>query len=199
MELATRKRIGATDRWSPWNSSNAWRLNEPAVHTGAIVLNGKEYDVPVVEIGSGAQRRFRITAAGKTVMAAGELNGNELYADIDGYRQRVEVVPHDGMFTLFSQSGAMQFALAQPDFGEDDGQSATGVFTAPMHGVVVKLLAEAGTVVEKGQPLLIMEAMKMEHTIRAPREGTVTEFYFQAGEQVGGGEELLDFVPSENG
>jgi 3-methylcrotonyl-CoA carboxylase alpha subunit len=199
MELATRKRIGATDRWSPWNSSNAWRLNEPAVHTGAIVLNGKEYDVPVVEIGSGAQRRFRITAAGKTVMAAGELNGNELYADIDGYRQRVEVVPHDGMFTLFSQRGAMQFTLAQPDYGEDDGQSTAGAFTAPMHGVVVKLLAEAGTVVEKDQPLLIMEAMKMEHTICAPQEGTVTEFYFQAGEQVGGGEELLDFVPSENG
>jgi len=156
-------------------------------------LNGNEYDVPVVEIGSGEQRRFRITAGGKSVMATGELDGNELYADIDGYRQRVVVVPHDGMFTLFSQSGAMQFALAQPDFGEDDGQSAAGAFTAPMHGVVVKLLVEAGTAVEKDQPLLIMEAMKMEHTICAPLDGTVTEYYFQAGEQVSGGEELLKF------
>ena len=126
-------------------------------------------------------------------MAAGELDGNELYADIDGYRQRVVVVAHDDMFTLFSQNGAMQFALAQPDFGEDDGHSAAGAFTAPMHGVVVKLLAEAGTAVEKDQPLLIMEAMKMEHTICAPLDGTVTEFYFQAGEQVSGGEELLKF------
>jgi 3-methylcrotonyl-CoA carboxylase alpha subunit len=193
MEAATRKRAGGTEPWSPWNSSSAWRLNQAAVHTGAIVLNGNEYDVPVVEIGTGEQRRFRITAGEKSVMAAGELDGNELYADIDGYRQRVVVVPHDGMFTLFSQSGAMQFALAQPDFGEDDGQSAAGVFTAPMHGVVVKLLAEPGAIVEKDQPLLIMEAMKMEHTICAPSDGTVTEFYFQAGEQVSGGEELLNF------
>ena len=78
-------------------------MNEPAIHTGAIILNGNEYDVPVVEIGSGEQRRFRITAGGKSVMAAGELDGNELYADIDGYRQRVVVVAHDDMFTLFSQ------------------------------------------------------------------------------------------------
>jgi 3-methylcrotonyl-CoA carboxylase alpha subunit len=198
MEAATRKRAGGAEPWSPWNSSSAWRLNQPAIHTGAIVLNGNEYDVPVVEIGSGEQRRFRITAGGKSVMAAGELNGNELYADIDGYRQRVVVVPHDGMFTLFSHSGAMQFALAQPDFGEDDGQSAAGAFAAPMHGVVVKLLAEAGAAVEKDQPLLIMEAMKMEHTICAPLDGTVTEFYFQAGEQVSGGEELLNFVTSED-
>ena len=196
MEQATRKRVGRNDPWSPWNSSSAWRLNEPAMHTGAIVLNGTEYDVPVVEIGSGEQRRFRITACGKTVMAAGELDGTELYADIDGYRQKVVVVPHDGMFTLFGQHGAMQFAIAQPDLGEADSGSAVDAFTAPMHGVIVKLLVEPGVEVEIDQPLLIMEAMKMEHTICAPLAGTVQAFYFQAGDQVSGGDGLLDFVPS---
>ena len=62
-----------------------------------------------------------------------------------------------------------------------------------MHGVVVKVLVEANSFVKQGQPLLIMEAMKMEHTICAPRDGRVREFYFQAGDQVGGGEELLEF------
>jgi 3-methylcrotonyl-CoA carboxylase alpha subunit len=199
MEAATRDRAGGADAGSPWNSSNAWRLNQAAVHNGAIVLNGTAYDVPVTEAGSGGQRRFRITAGGKTVMAAGELNGGELHADIDGYRQRVTVVPHDGIFTLFSQRGAMQFALAQADFGEDDGQSQAGVFTAPMHGVVVKLLAEAVTPVEEGQPLLIMEAMKMEHTICAPSGGMVKEYFFQPGDQVGGGEELLSFEAAGDG
>ncbi len=65
-----------------------------------------------------------------------------------------------------------------------------------MHGVIVKLLVATGTEVKQDQPLLIMEAMKMEHTIRAPAEGIVREFYFQPGEQVSGGEALLDFVPS---
>lgn len=197
MEQATRARAGETDPYSPWNSSNAWRLNEAATHTGAIVLNGKEYDVPVVEIGRGEQRRFRITATGKSVMASGHLDGNELYADIDGYRQRFVVVPNgepdNEVFTLFSQNGSMQFSLAQPDYGEDDNDAATGAFAAPMNGVVVKLLAEPGETVEKGQPLIIMEAMKMEHTMCAPRDGSVTEYYFHEGDQVSGGVELLKF------
>ena len=193
MEAVTRSRAGRGDPWSPWNSSNAWRLNEPSIHTGFIVLNGTEYSVPVQEIGCGKQRRFRITVGDKSVLATGELNGNTLYADIDGYRQRVEVVPHDGMYTLFGQNGAMQFALAQPDVGQDDGHAAADVFSAPMHGVVVKLLVEAGSAVSKGQPLIIMEAMKMEHSICAPTDGMVREFYFQAGDQVSGGEELLNF------
>jgi 3-methylcrotonyl-CoA carboxylase alpha subunit len=195
MEQETRNRAGGCDPWSPWNSSAAWRLNQPAVHTGAIVLNGVEHDVPVVEIGSGARRRFRITAGGHSVMAAGKLEGKELFADIDGYRQRVVVVPHDGQFTLFSQRGAIQFAMAEPDYGEDETDLAA-MFTAPMHGVIVKLLAGQGAVVEKGQPLLIMEAMKMEHTICAPADGKLAEFYFQAGDQVSGGEELLCFEPA---
>jgi 3-methylcrotonyl-CoA carboxylase alpha subunit len=199
MEQATRARSGGTDPWSPWNASNAWRLNEPAVHGGAIVLNGVAYDVPVVEIGSGERRRFRITACGKSVLAAGELKGNELYADIDGHRQRVTVVPHDGQFTLFSQRGAMQFALAQPDYGEDSAQPAADAFLAPMPGVIVKLLVEPGVTVEQGQPLLILEAMKMEHRVCAPFGGVVKAFYYEAGEQVAGGDELLEFLPAADG
>jgi 3-methylcrotonyl-CoA carboxylase alpha subunit len=187
-----------SDASSPWNASNAWRLNQLAKHTGAIVLNGTAYDVPVVESGSGGQRRFRITVCGKSVMAAGELEGNSLYADIDGYRQRVTVVSHDGKYTLFSQSGSLQFMLEQPDLGEEDAGASDGVFTAPMHGVIVKLLVESGASVEKGAPLMIMEAMKMEHTICAPVEGVVQAFYFAEGEQVSGGEVLLDFERIEN-
>jgi len=199
MEQATRARAGDADPGSPWNTSNAWRLNQPAVHTGAIVLNGVAHDVPVVEIGSGQRRRFRITVGDKSVMAAGRLEGNELYADIDGYRQRVVVVPQDGRFTLFSQRGSMQFALAQPDYGEDEADVTTGAFTAPMPGVIVKLLVAAGESVKRDQPLLIMEAMKMEHRICAPVAGTVDQFCFAAGESVSGGEELLLFSPAPAG
>jgi len=63
-----------------------------------------------------------------------------------------------------------------------------------MNGVIVKLLVEPGTEVKKDQPVIIMEAMKMEHTLCAPADGLVSEFYFQAGDQVDGGSLLLDFV-----
>lgn len=198
MERNARGRTAASDPSSPWNASTAWRLNQPAKHTGAIVLNGKSYDAPVVETGNGRQRRFRITVCGQSVMASGELDGYNLYADIDGYRHRVTVVPHDGKYTLFSQHGAMQFVLAQPDLGGEESDVDTAVFTAPMHGVIVKLLVESGAAVEKGAPLMIMEAMKMEHTICAPDAGIVQGFYFQAGEQVSGGDVLLNFEQAEN-
>ena len=58
---------------------------------------------------------------------------------------------------------------------------------------IVALLAEVGQAVEIDQPLLVMEAMKMEHTIRSTSAGQVTEFYFQPGELVDGDAELLNF------
>ena len=126
-------------------------------------------------------------------MATGELEGNELYSDIDGYRRRVTVVPHDGQFTLFTEGSAMQFSLAQPGMGEDDESSDLDGFLAPMNGLVVKLLAEPGAVVKKDEPVIIMEAMKMEHTLCAPADGKVVEYYFQVGDRVDGGVVLLDF------
>ena len=79
---------------------------------------------------------------------------------------------------------------------KDEG-SAADAFTAPMNGVIVDLLVETGVEVKKGQPVIIMEAMKMEQTLFAPADGRVTEFYFKAGEQVKGGEELVKFIHVE--
>ena len=63
-----------------------------------------------------------------------------------------------------------------------------------MPGRVVAWLANAGATVDKGTPLLVLEAMKMEHTLTAPRSGRVVEYYFQPGEQVQEGADLLDFA-----
>ena len=71
-----------------------------------------------------------------------------------------------------------------------------GGLLAPMPGKVIALIAEAGATVEKGAPLLILEAMKMEHTITAPAAGTVKGFHFAVGDQVGDGMELVDFEPT---
>jgi 3-methylcrotonyl-CoA carboxylase alpha subunit len=197
MEQAARSRAHGNDPWSPWNSGNAWRLNEPAVHSGGIILNGQDYEVPVEEIGTERQRRFRITVGDKSVVASGELVGNELFSDIDGHRRRLMVVPDGKQFTLFTETGALTFSMRQPDYGEADAGAGQGAFSAPMTGIVVKTLAEPGTAVAKDQPLIIMEAMKMEHTLCAPADGTVDEFYFKSGDQVEGGASLLSFIPKK--
>ena len=68
---------------------------------------------------------------------------------------------------------------------------------APMQGMVVKFSVKKGESVWKGRPLLIMEAMKMEHTIKAQVEGKVLQFHFAPGALVEGGASLLDFETSE--
>jgi 3-methylcrotonyl-CoA carboxylase alpha subunit len=62
-----------------------------------------------------------------------------------------------------------------------------------MPGKVVAYLAQPGQAVKRGQPLAVMEAMKMEHTLAAPADGTVKALRFAAGEQVAEGDALLDF------
>ena len=63
-----------------------------------------------------------------------------------------------------------------------------------MPGKVIAFLAKAGDAVKQGQPLAVMEAMKMEHTIAAPRDGTVAELLYRVGDQVDEGGELLRLV-----
>lgn len=200
-----------TDPSSPWNAVNGWRLNEPAIHKGSIILNGNSYHVPVEEIGSGEGRRFRIMVGDKSVLASGHLDGNELYADIDGHRQRVIVVCNSDMdgsdqgnsYSIFlgssptTRAGAIEFQLATPDYGDDQDLEESGGFIAPMNGTLVDVLVASGDRVTKGQTLVIMEAMKMEHSIQAPDDGVVTEVYYSAGDMVDGGKELLVFEAGE--
>lgn len=79
------------------------------------------------------------------------------------------------------------------DLKRHEAGGAQGGLTAPMSGKVIALLAQPGATVEKGAPLLILEAMKMEHTITAPASVTVMGFRFGVGDQVSDGAELLDF------
>ena len=78
-----------------------------------------------------------------------------------------------------------------------EGEEVEGGLRAPMPGKVIALSAQPGKLVEKGAPLLVLEAMKMEHTISAPRKGSVKAFHFAPGDQVTDGAELLDFEGAE--
>ena len=93
--------------------------------------------------------------------------------------------------TVFAPAGTL--VLQEVDALAHAGENAApgGRLTAPMPGKLVALLAQRGDVVKAGQPLALMEAMKMEHTIAAPRDGTVAELLYAVGDQVAEGAELL--------
>ena len=109
----------------------------------------------------------------------------------------IKAVSDENGFNLFTPKGVFHCAETPPNLGLDQDQDSSGNLTAPMNGTVVTLLVEVGAAVAKGETLLVMEAMKMEHTIAAPKDGKVSEFFYQPGELVDGGAELLAFEIAE--
>jgi 3-methylcrotonyl-CoA carboxylase alpha subunit len=91
---------------------------------------------------------------------------------------------------VFLDGERWTLALGDP-LANLDVDAASGSLAAPMPGRIVKLMVQAGAKVTKGQALLILEAMKMEHTIVAPADGTVTAVHWGAGDQVLEGAELI--------
>jgi propionyl-CoA carboxylase alpha chain len=89
-----------------------------------------------------------------------------------------------------SPLGASSFAVV-PRFADPLHLVAAGSLVAPMPGAVVRVLVETGANVSKGDPLVVLEAMKMEHTVASPADGTVSEIRVQAGQQVDAGSVLV--------
>ncbi|MGK2913659.1 MAG: acetyl/propionyl/methylcrotonyl-CoA carboxylase subunit alpha, partial [Porticoccaceae bacterium] len=206
-QLACVQRGQSSDPWSPWHAVNGWRCNEARVQTLRLRLDGEEHAVEVEEKTTAAGGRHYVftTAAGSAVVAGAldqphdqSRDQGELTAVIDGHRLRATVVAHDGHYSLFTDAGAAQFAVIKPDTGDADGDHADAGLTAPMTGTIVAHAVAAGALVEKGAAMIIMEAMKMEHTIRAPANGTVVEFFCQPGDLVNGGAELLRFEAADS-
>ena len=92
---------------------------------------------------------------------------------------------------VFTADGAAQIVSIDLLAHAGEGAAEGGRLTAPMPGKVVSFAVKAGDAVRKGQPLAVMEAMKMEHTIAAPADGTVAELLYAPGDQVAEGAELL--------
>ena len=191
-------RNASGDVTSPWSEPSGWRLNEPYLHRFELSVHEQAYHVSVEQLGKRGDTRYRISCNGKTIQAQGNLSGNELSANLDGYLLRASVAEHDGSFSLYTADSAISFRLVEPDLGDIDEGSGQGGLTAPMNGTMVTLLVEPGAEVKADDPLLVMEAMKMEHTIRAPQDGLVRAFYYQPGDLVDGGAELLEFEVSES-
>jgi 3-methylcrotonyl-CoA carboxylase alpha subunit len=106
---------------------------------------------------------------------------------------RGTVVRDGEMFHVFHAGEHFALTYNDPLAHAGEAESEGGRLTAPMPGKIVAVLVDKGKAVEKGAPLLIMEAMKMEHTIAAPANGVVEELLYAVGDQVAEGAQLLAF------
>ncbi|MGH6638068.1 MAG: acetyl-CoA carboxylase biotin carboxyl carrier protein subunit, partial [Polaromonas sp.] len=108
-----------------------------------------------------------------------------------GQRLTAAVYPQGELDHVFTARGATQITAIDLLAHAGETHAEGGRLTAPMPGKVVSFAVKAGDLVQKGQPLAVMEAMKMEHTIAAPADGVVQELLYAPGDQVAEGSELL--------
>jgi len=178
------------DPFSPWHARDGWRMNLSSARTISFRDGETLVDAHVRYQGD----HWQIGLLGETTQARGrKLDGDRFAVELDDRRLIASVVGVDGKRTVFLNGSTYSLLRDDPLHRVDAGDSHGGGLTAPMPGKVVALLAQPGQKVEKGTPLLILEAMKMEHTITAPATGTVKAFCYAAGEQVGDGAALVEF------
>lgn len=186
---------------SPWHLSSGWRMNQADRQRLALTIGDAEYAFCTYPQTNDQGTVYRIAQEDKDWEARGELLTSGEYtwtlrAEINGHRQSVQLYRHGDQYSMHIPGDVLHFALVQPDAGNEDN-SGDASLAAPMNGVIVNLAVSAGSTVSKGDTLLVMEAMKMEHAVKAPRNGTVTAFHFAAGDLVDGGAQLLDFEPED--
>jgi 3-methylcrotonyl-CoA carboxylase alpha subunit len=201
---------------SPWANGDAWRMHLNAVRTlkfvesglpemafSEVVVRAASHAAPGVQwrIGSGdaAMQGMLEVQAARTFDAGLDIDVQHKRAAAATVRVHGTVVAqgeqlhvfHDGLHEVVAIYDALLHATDTDDAGGHSGKLA-----APMPGKVVALLVPPGAEVTRGTPLLVMEAMKMEHTISAPSDGRVESFLFAAGDQVAEGAQLMHFAAS---
>ncbi|MES9903339.1 MAG: acetyl/propionyl/methylcrotonyl-CoA carboxylase subunit alpha [Sedimenticola sp.] len=181
-------RAGSSDPWSPWGDSSGWRLNQDNFHRIHLQMPDLTVDVTAHYWDSG----FLLELPTGDVLVAGELGENgDLLADIGGRRVRASTFKHDNELTILYQGRAWCLTLYDPRLDALEDEGGTGGLTAPMPGTVVAVKVAEGDEVMQGDPLMVVEAMKMEHSIAANLDGRVKSLFYQVGDQVEEGDELL--------
>ncbi|MDF0605264.1 acetyl/propionyl/methylcrotonyl-CoA carboxylase subunit alpha [Neisseriaceae bacterium TC5R-5] len=169
--------------------TGGWRLNSELSSQLSFTHQEQLYPLAIRFLAQG----FELSVNGEVLSASAQLHGNQLSAHLGEQFLQATVIRDGLLRTLFCNGDSLEVAYHDPCSTVSDEWQDPAHLAAPMPGRIVSLLATVGVKVNKGEPLLILEAMKMEHTIPAPTDGIVKAFYFACGEQVQEGEELIDF------
>ncbi|AUT71093.1 acetyl/propionyl/methylcrotonyl-CoA carboxylase subunit alpha [Paraburkholderia hospita] len=176
---------------SPWDALSHWRLN--GGYTQTLNWRDVEKEAAFTAVFSRDGDTRTLTHDGRTEpfkwwTGAGQ---HEYGATIGDAHVTGRVFIDGDTFHVFCRGDALAFEWQNLLAHAADAEHGEGRLTAPMPGKVIAVLVEQGAVVEKGQPLIVMEAMKMEHTIGSPTAGKVAEVLYAVGDQVTDGAQLL--------
>jgi len=176
----------ATD---PWSSMDNFRLNLPqSEHLKFSTASGDDL-VVLLEQKAGS---LHASTNDQSIEATNvELSGIALSFTVGGLRHRIFTEVTSDTVSLIDANRSLTLTRHARDGGGGDDADGPGTVIAPMPGKILELKASLGDVVEKGDPLLVMEAMKMEQTITAPKDGTISKLDVKPGDQVADGTVLV--------
>ncbi|WP_312360205.1 ATP-binding protein, partial [Stutzerimonas balearica] len=170
------ERVRNDDPHSPWQSKSGWRAGLPAETDLALSCSEAQQMV-----------RLRPASAPKA-----QLIGEQLVVEQEGLRRQHRAIRRGDNLYL-EWDGELRCVQRVDPIAEAEASHAHhGGLTAPMNGSIVRVLVEAGQHVEAGTALVVLEAMKMEHSIRAPQAGVVKSLYCSEGELVSEGTALVE-------
>ena len=192
----------ATSYVDPWDSSDYWRSRQSAGTSISVADDSAQYLVTIKQRstddwildvdGTEHELTWEVTST------ADNQDNYEINLGLDGTLSKGKVVLNGEELYLYTQDGQTRLSipdsLAHASEGDDVGG---GGLTAPMPGKVINIQVNVGDKVEQGQVLVVMEAMKMEHSITASTGGVVEEIFFAVGEQVTEGAELIQLNTDE--
>ena len=187
--LVVERAVEAAD---PFSRRDGWRPHGLTVRRFDFEYMGESLLAHLTYLHDGALQLTFGEVSGVLQFASLPTDGGaRMDLQFQGQRQTVQTWQLGEIVHVFCALGATQIteidALAHAGVAAADG----GRLTAPMPGKVLSFAVKAGDVIKKGQALAVMEAMKMEHTIAAPADGTVAELLYAPGDQVNEGAELL--------
>ncbi|MQA38241.1 acetyl/propionyl/methylcrotonyl-CoA carboxylase subunit alpha [Rugamonas aquatica] len=178
----------------PWGQALGWRMNHPYLRSlsfGDEFAAEQPYQVNISY--RAADWLFSVGAAQPQVLSLMSQDGNDLSIKL-GEQAVHGTVRRDGdVLHVFTNGAHYPLAYNDPMAHAGETEAEGGRLTAPMPGKVVAVLAAKGQEVKKGDALVIMEAMKMEHTIAAPHDGVIDDILYSVGDQVADGAPLLAF------
>jgi 3-methylcrotonyl-CoA carboxylase alpha subunit len=188
--LLTSERKATAASNDPWGNPSGWRMNSALQRQLNFADESGACPVTVGYQDNGWSLQYGDAASPMTVI---QQQGKDLVIKLSGATVRGTVVRDGEMFHVFHAGAHTALTYTDPMAHAGEAEAEGGRLTAPMPGKIVAVLIDKGKTVEKGTPLLIMEAMKMEHTIAAPADGVVEDLLYAVGDQVAEGAQLLAF------
>lgn len=184
-----RKTINSADPWSPWNRTDNWRLNDSSHTVFHFDDAGAERELAAL-----LQNESIVVKEGDEahLFEAIARDGVNISAVVDGCRLGA-VVHQTGAAVTIIEDQTHRVAELDPMRSAGEEESGAGRLTAPMPGKVSAVYVAPGDAVTEGQALMILEAMKMEHTIVAPMDGVIESIRYSVGDQVAEGQDLVTF------